>query len=81
MYQEIVLAGVPLTSEVAAPNGEPPTRSGGSPRAGTAPGLYCWTRMPTGSSVGTSGAVASLASWLPARRAAKTEPMEALRCE
>ena len=26
-------------------------------------------------------AVASLASWLPARRAAKTEPMEALRCE
>jgi len=26
-------------------------------------------------------AVAALASWLPARRAAKTEPMEALRCE
>src|SRR6478672_11129178 len=30
VYQEIVFAGVPLTSEVAALNGEPLTRSGGS---------------------------------------------------
>ena len=29
MYQDTVLAGVPLTSEVAAFNGEPDTRSGG----------------------------------------------------
>src|SRR5215212_2555165 len=30
VYQEIVFAGVPLTSEVAVPNGTLPTRSGGT---------------------------------------------------
>src|SRR5580693_4624946 len=29
VYQDTVFAGVPLTSDVAAPNGEPETRSGG----------------------------------------------------
>ena len=30
MYQLIVFAGVPLTSDVAEPSGEPPTRNGGT---------------------------------------------------
>ena len=34
-----------------------------------------------GSVVGLLMAAAGLASWLPARRAAKVEPMSALRCE
>ncbi len=37
VYQVIVFAGVPLTSDVAAPNGEPLTRSGGTVAGAAAP--------------------------------------------